>query len=193
MTTIGMIRHGITDWNIEGRAQGQSDIPLNEMGRRQAQCVATRLFGEHWDLMISSKLSRARETAQIIGKTLNISNLKYDNRLIEINCGKIEGLTEDERVLKWGLNWREADIEMENSQDVAIRGESVLKEILESYGGKRILVISHGALIGITLQKILPHRFSKTYIDNTSITILNYKKESWECPLYNCIQHLNGR
>ncbi|MFS1512975.1 histidine phosphatase family protein [Chengkuizengella sp. SCS-71B] len=192
MTTIGMIRHGITDWNIEGKAQGHSDIPLNDKGRKQAQSVATRLKGERWDLMISSTLSRASETAHIIKKTLNISNLLYDDRLREINCGKIEGLTENERIINWGLNWREADIQMEKSQDVAMRGESTLKEIIETYEDKKILVVSHGALIGITLQKILPQRFTNTYIDNTSITILNFKKGSWECPLYNCTTHLNG-
>ncbi|MDP5275426.1 histidine phosphatase family protein [Chengkuizengella axinellae] len=190
MTTIGLIRHGITDWNIEEKAQGHSDIPLNEKGRIQAQRVATRLLNENWDMLISSNLSRAGETAQIIGKTLNIPTLLYDERLREINCGKIEGMTEEERVSKWGINWREADIEMEHYNDVALRGEFVLKEIINSFNGKKVLVVSHGALIGLTLQKILPLQFPKTYIDNTSITILTYINQTWKCPLYNCTNHL---
>lgn len=56
---IGLIRHGLTDWNKLGKIQGQSDIPLNEEGRQQAERLGERLLHEpyHWDFIISSKLS----------------------------------------------------------------------------------------------------------------------------------------
>lgn len=65
MTTVGLIRHGITEWNLLGKAQGISDIPLNETGREQADKLGERLAGEEpWDLIIASDLCRATETAE---------------------------------------------------------------------------------------------------------------------------------
>ncbi|WP_337019427.1 histidine phosphatase family protein, partial [Oceanobacillus massiliensis] len=66
MTEIGLIRHGSTAWNKERRAQGSSDIPLDEEGLMQAKLVAERLSAEKWDVMYSSDLSRARQTAEAI-------------------------------------------------------------------------------------------------------------------------------
>ena len=57
MTTVGLIRHGVTDWNDLGKAQGISDIPLNEAGRKQAIAIANRLSGEKWDIIVSSNLT----------------------------------------------------------------------------------------------------------------------------------------
>ena len=58
------------------------------------------------------------------------------------------------------------------------------------YRGKRVLVVSHGALIGLTLKRLLPERYPITYIDNASLTILSYSEEKWDCILYNCTKHL---
>lgn len=193
MTTIGLIRHGITEWNSLGKAQGVSDIPLNEMGRKQASDMGDRLAQEEkWDMMISSDLSRAFETANIIGSKLHLPISQIDERLREINCGEIEGTTEEQRVELWGSKWRDAELGMEKFEDVSTRGMDFLNDIVCSYKGKRILVISHGALIGLTLQQLLPGTFQKTYIDNTSITILNHEEEGWDCSLYNCTKHLHS-
>lgn len=191
MTTIGLIRHGITEWNYLGKAQGVADIPLNDTGRKQASAIGERLACEEkWDLIISSDLKRAAETAQIISNKINLSISHYDKRIREINCGEIEGTTEEERIEKWGRNWRDLDLGIEKSEDVSRRGIEFLEEIVSTYKGKRILIISHGALIGLTLQKVLPEKFTKTNMDNTSITILNFQEGEWDCPLYNCTEHL---
>lgn len=58
------------------------------------------------------------------------------------------------------------------------------------YPGKRVLIVSHGAFIGLTLKQILSTVFQDTYIDNTSLTILNYFDGNWECTLYNCTKHI---
>jgi 2,3-bisphosphoglycerate-dependent phosphoglycerate mutase len=192
MTTIGLIRHGITEWNSLGKAQGVSDIPLNEMGRKQATNIGDRLsLEEQWDMIITSDLSRAFETAKIIGSKIGLPISHIDERVREINCGEIEGTTEDQRVKKWGSEWRNLELGIENVEDVSNRGIDFLKDIVCTYKGKRILVVSHGALIGLTLQKLLPQKFQQTYIDNTSITILSNIEDKWDCSLYNCTRHLN--
>jgi len=192
MTTIGLVRHGITDWNNQGKAQGAANIPLNEVGKQQANAIANRLFQEEkWDMIITSDLTRAIETAKIIGNRLNLPISYYDKRICEIHCGEIEGTTELERVEKWGNNWRELDLGMEKHEKVFQRAIEALEELIIKQNGKRILVVSHGALIGITLQRLLPERFESTYIDNTSITILKKSASEWDCLLYNCIKHLD--
>jgi 2,3-bisphosphoglycerate-dependent phosphoglycerate mutase len=192
MTTIGLIRHGITEWNSLGKAQGVSDIPLNEIGRKQATNLVDRLsIEEQWDMIITSDLSRAFETAEIIGSKLGLPISHIDERVREINCGEIEGTTEEQRVKQWGSEWRNLELGMEPFEDVSNRGIDFLKDIVCIYKGKRILVVSHGALIGLTLQKLLPQKFQQTYIDNTSITILSNIKDKWDCSLYNCRRHLN--
>ncbi|WP_144510176.1 histidine phosphatase family protein [Bacillus sp. FJAT-22090] len=190
MTKLGLIRHGITEWNVLGRAQGISDIPLNTLGIKQVQALADRLSLEEWDVIVTSDLTRAKETAFIISKKLNLPIDIYEKRLREINCGKIEGTTEDERQQKWGSNWRNLDLGMEKFEKVAKRGCEFLQEAVMTYKDKRILVVSHGALIGLTLQHLLPKTFPNTYIENTSITILENGNDRWDCTLYNCTKHL---
>lgn len=191
MTTIGLIRHGITEWNVLGKSQGISDIPLNEIGKQQAVALANRLSIEgKWDFIVTSDLSRAKETGQIIASKLNMPISMFDERIREINCGEIEGTTEEERLNKWGSNWRKLNLGMEEFENVSKRGFEFLQELATTYSNKRILVVSHGALIGLTLQKILPEKFPSTHMENTSLTILNNNESKWDCTLYNCTQHL---
>lgn len=192
MTTIGLIRHGITEWNELGKAQGVSDIPLNQIGKQQAFALANRLsLEQEWDVIITSDLSRAIETAQIVSTTLQLPISIHDERIREIDCGDIEGTTEVERIHKWGSNWREIDLGMEKYELVSSRGLAFLEEIVTTYKDKRVLVVSHGALIGLTLQRLLPEQFPKTSIGNTSLTILKNMENTWSCPLYNCTKHLD--
>ncbi|OPH56189.1 hypothetical protein BC351_28900 [Paenibacillus ferrarius] len=79
---------------------------------------------------------------------------------------------------------------MEDFQMVAKLGLSFLEEQIVEHADKRILIVSHGALIGLSLQHLLPQQCKKTYIDNTSLTILTYTNNDWACQLYNCTKHL---
>lgn len=96
---IYLVRHGETDWNLEGRLQGGRDIPLNDLGRVQAKEAAGRLRNlmlplDEFDF-IASPLSRARETMEILRNTLGMNPVCYeiDERLREITFGSWEGLT----------------------------------------------------------------------------------------------------
>lgn len=189
MTRLGLIRHGITDWNNERRAQGQSDVPLNTSGRAQATALANRLRGEDWDLIYASDLSRAKETAEIVAKALELT-VTLDPRLREMNCGEMEGTTEEERIEKWGIGWRDLDLGIEDEESIRKRGLSLITEVSEKHADKRILVVSHGALLGLTLKQLIPHVDTEEHLHNTSITRLVHTGGRWECELYNCAKHL---
>ena len=87
---IYLVRHGQTEWNLERRLQGQLDVPLNETGRNEAVLCAKQLSSVKIDNIISSDLSRAKETAVIINKSLLLP-VTFDARLKELNCGNLQG------------------------------------------------------------------------------------------------------
>ncbi|HEY5099343.1 MAG TPA: histidine phosphatase family protein, partial [Gaiellaceae bacterium] len=95
MTTLLLVRHGETDWNAERRWQGHADVPLNDRGREQARVLAEQLTGESIDAIYSSDLSRARDTADIVGVRLGVP-VVVDADLREIDVGPIEGMTAEE-------------------------------------------------------------------------------------------------
>jgi uncharacterized phosphatase len=69
---LSLIRHGQTDWNAAGRMQGSTDIPLNDIGRQQAESAVAMLADFQWDVIVSSPLKRASETAEIIADGLGV-------------------------------------------------------------------------------------------------------------------------
>lgn len=192
MTTIGIIRHGSTAWNKEGRAQGSADIPLDQEGLSQAHALAERLSQEKWDVVYSSGLSRAKQTAEIVAQRLALAAPVLDSRLREAEGGQIEGTTEQERIDKWGVNWRELDLGIESFDKVTARGLEFLNEVPTLHPNKRILLVSHGSFIRQLLMKITPTLLIEKGIGNTSLTKLIRTADGWECELFNCTVHLEG-
>ncbi|MFC4322308.1 histidine phosphatase family protein [Litchfieldia salsa] len=189
MTIIGFIRHGRTSWNEEGREQGKCDIALNEVGVRGAHQLAKRITSETWDVVYSSPLVRARQTAEIIGEYTGLP-IYLDSRISEVGSGLIEGTTEEERVRKWGTNWRELDLGIESNNKVLTRGLAFIKEVCDINRKKNILVVSHGSFIEQILEVLTPHYKITEPLNNTSITTLKKNKNEWDCILYNCTKHL---
>ncbi|AQS56451.1 histidine phosphatase family protein [Novibacillus thermophilus] len=189
MTTIAFVRHGITDWNIKKRAQGHSNNPLNEIGRRQARSVAKRLSDEKWDVIVSSDLLRARETAEIISSYIG-KPITFDKRLREIGLGEIQGTTEEERIQKWGKIWRQLDLGVETDQSLGERGIAFVEAMARKYPGKRIIAVSHGIIIGQTLKELFQSDTRDNNLNNTSVTIITKSKGAWRYLLYNCTCHL---
>jgi glucosyl-3-phosphoglycerate phosphatase len=93
--TLVLVRHGETDWNLSGRAQGHADIPLNLTGHAQAQAVARVLAGFAPVRLWSSDLARARQTAEAVATTTGLT-IELDPRLREYDVGERSGLTLDE-------------------------------------------------------------------------------------------------
>ena len=135
MTELLLVRHGETDWNAEGKLQGHTDRPLNDYGRRQAQALADKLAGESIDAVYASDLSRARETAEILGEKLGLT-VAVDPDLREKNWGNWEGLTSDERL--------HIEFEGETSEAHRDRTLSAVQRIVERHPGERVVVVTHG-------------------------------------------------
>jgi len=156
MTELILIRHGETDWNIEGRYQGQSDIPLNQNGMQQARDMAHRLRHYQFDAIISSDLSRALQTAEILSKTSN-APLRIDSRLREINQGEWEGMLFADIRSLYAKAFKER---LRNPLEVAPPGgETVgqvrqrvldaLQEIVEQFPDGIVAIVSHGLSLAI--------------------------------------------
>jgi len=189
MTRIGIIRHGSTPWNYEGRAQGNSDIPLNKEGLADANKLAERLVKENWDIIYSSNLLRAKQTAEIIADKTGLP-LHLEPRLREVAGGLIEGTTEAERVQKWGSKWWELDLGIEKDESVIARGLSMMEDLNVYHPNKNILIVSHGAFIKQMLKVLVPHLEMEESLENTSFTTIIKTDMEWDCDLYNCIRHL---
>jgi broad specificity phosphatase PhoE len=103
--TLFLVRHGETDWNAQGRWQGQTDVPLNPRGREQAREVALRLRDEGIRAVASSDLLRARDTAAIVASELGLVVNHVDAALRERRFGCFEGLTREEAAARFPEAW----------------------------------------------------------------------------------------
>lgn len=143
-TILGLLRHGQTDWNIDLRLQGSTDIPLNDTGRAQARLAATTLNREDWDVIIASPLSRAKDTADIVALELGM-NVAIVPELIERSFGVAEGL--DHATWRKLYESQEVIEGLESLEDLRDRTILLLDLIANEYSGQRVLAVSHGAFI----------------------------------------------
>jgi glucosyl-3-phosphoglycerate phosphatase len=161
--TLVLVRHGETDWNLSGRAQGHSDIPLNATGRRQAEAVARVLATFRPSRLWSSDLARAQQTAEAIAKTTGLA-VESDARLREYDVGARAGLTLAELALSHPQEY--ADWMAGRSTTLAAGEETteqvrdrVTPALLECLGrlepGAVGVVVLHGACLKVGLMGAL--------------------------------------
>lgn len=193
MTTIGFVRHGVTAWNKEGRAQGTTDVPLDDEGIEMAEHAANRIQYEEWDVIYTSPLIRAKKTAEIIAEKQPEIDFFVDKRLGEIGGGIIEGTTEEERVAKWGTDWRNQAMGFEPEDVIISRGMSFIEDVKQVHPGKRVLVVSHGGFISRLINVLVPKGEFSSDIGNTSVTVIEMQDNENLCHLFNCMKHLEMR
>ncbi|MFF2908124.1 histidine phosphatase family protein [Paenibacillus sp. NPDC057934] len=188
---LGLVRHGLTDWNAAGRIQGQSDIPLNDEGKMQAVMLGERLLQEpyRWDYCITSSLSRAAETGSIVAEKLGIPLLEADGRIQERAYGQVEGLTSAEREERWGKEWNTLELGQEMDEQLQARALDFMEDISARYLDKNILVISHGGFLAQLYIALYKDKYVER-IGNLSLTILEKKGQEWNPLLYNCSRHI---
>ena len=187
MTELWLIRHGQTDWNLEGRYQGQSDVPLNTSGLAQAKALAASLDWQAFAALYSSDLARAYQTAQAISAYTGLP-IHIDRRLREINQGEWQGRTLDQirAVYNEGTQARNVTIDPVTAR--APGGESVLEvsqrmaaaadDIARAYPAGRVLVAGHGLALAtlICQARGIPLEQVYTFIpENTQAAIIEWK------------------
>jgi broad specificity phosphatase PhoE len=160
MTEIWLVRHGQTDWNIEGRWQGHADIPLNSTGVEQARSLASTLAenGHNFEAIFSSDLLRAYTTAQEIGRSLDLPVHK-DRRLREISTGAWEGLLVSQvSELSTEANRQRLEDPLysrapggESLMEVAARLSSAADDIAYAHPLGPVLVVTHGLALAALL------------------------------------------
>ena len=174
--TLVLIRHGQTDWNVEDRFQGQIDVAMNAVGRRQATNLKSYLDGALFDRVYSSPLGRAFETAQLIaGPSLIIP----DRRLSEIHHGLWQGRTKREIYRRWPDQWKRWQEQPhftprngEPRQRVRLRVE----DFLRSMQGTNILCVSHGVIIQTFVSVLLGASYGGQVPHNASIHMLSFRR-----------------
>jgi len=154
VTTLLLARHGETDWNRDGRWQGHSNTSLNARGKEQAQALADELT-EEIDVVYSSDLARAQETAEIVANRLGL-DVRLDPRLRERSFGSWEGLTgseieeqDAEGLARWQAGEGPGANDAEPFDAFAERMGRFLEDVLQRHPGESVLVIAHGGSIRV--------------------------------------------
>jgi broad specificity phosphatase PhoE len=142
---VWLLRHAETEWSRDGRHTGRTDVPLTEAGREHARALRSRIARHDFALVLSSPLSRARETAELAG----LRNVEIDDELVEWDYGDYEGrTTADIRTERpgWEL-WRDGCPGGETVEQVGERADRAIARALETQGD--VAIVAHGHLLRI--------------------------------------------
>jgi probable phosphoglycerate mutase len=202
-TTLILLRHGETEWNLAGRWQGQdADTQLTDRGRDQARVVAHRLRAYPIQAIYSSDLARAFETAEIVGAMLGLYPLP-DPALRESDIGAWTGLTWDEITVRFpdqvAAMFAGQDVRRGGGETYAElhgRLQAAVDAIIASHPGQMVLVVSHGAalrsLVAGALDASLAQLHRIAIGGNTALSILQVDHGALRLVSYNDTAHLDG-
>ncbi len=160
-TQLYLVRHAQTDWNVEGRYQGQADLPLNATGRAQAAELSQELSGLAFTAAYSSDLRRARETAEILAAPRGL-RVQLDRRLREISLGVWEGQLATDIPSLYPAEWAERLRDPLNARapggesvaEVARRTAEAATAIARAHPADLVLVVSHGVALATLLCQV---------------------------------------
>ncbi|MDP2274411.1 MAG: histidine phosphatase family protein [Archangium sp.] len=203
MTTLWIIRHGETDWNVAGRLQGQLEVPLNEKGREQVLRLGARLAHEHattpFSALFTSDLGRARETASAIKLGLPLLERKG---LRERHFGVLSKLTPPEAEARHPesfarLRVRDPDFVPEGGESLTQmyeRALAALREIARAWPDRHVLVVTHGGVIDSAWRaaRRLPLHVKRDHeLFNASINRVRVVNDQFELAGWADIEHLS--
>ncbi|MGB9797519.1 MAG: histidine phosphatase family protein [bacterium] len=183
-TRLYLVRHGMTEWNDDGKMQGRTDVPLNERGITQAKLLAKRLANVPLSAIYSSPLMRAMKTAEIIAQNHGLPIIPA-TPLQEADFGGWEGLTLEEIKNGWGEAidlWYEGKAlppKGEGILEMQRRVVEFVEDVIEKHKGEEILIVAHGGPIRAFICHILGtlKPFRRLKQANANLNIVDYFEE----------------
>ena len=200
LTTLWLLRHAQSEWNHEGRWQGQADTPLSDLGRQQAHRVGKRLRRYPITQIISSDAQRAMDTARVVGSYLRLAPAPHPG-LRESDIGVWAGLTTPEIKARFPEEWAamnaRTDVRRgggETYSELRARTLAVAQEVTARYHGQNILLVSHGAsiraLISAALGLDLFTMHNLWIGGNTALSRVRFREGHFYLDLHNDTAHL---
>ncbi len=205
-TTLLVVRHGETEWNVQQRFQGHGDSPLTDKGRTDVRALGRRLKGVDFDRLISSDLGRARETAELIAQQTG-HEVVFDAHLRERNYGVMEGLTIPEIKSRYAESLQKL---IDGDPDAVIpQGEShrqhydrnirFVEQYLRDHAGTTALLVVHGGVLDSLLRYVtalpLDHPRCFTAV-NASLNVFShgnyYRTHRWVVETWGDVAHLSA-
>ncbi|MBP7604725.1 MAG: histidine phosphatase family protein [Spirochaetes bacterium] len=193
-----LVRHGETAWNRENRVQGTSDTPLSDNGIRQAERLASSMAGEEIDLIVTSPLRRAAETASIINRGLN-APLRTDEDLRELDQGIFEGMGYTELMRDHGdflRRWAAdpASVVMPGGESLSALEKRAWGAVQRTIASSECaLIVSHNFTITVILCRALGiplSEFRRIRLENASISVLDFRIDTITAVMINDTAHL---
>lgn len=202
MGTLYLARHGETDWNVQGRAQGQTDIPLNETGRRQAERLAERLADTPFAAAYTSDSSRASETAEILVRDRSIP-LQRTPELRETSFGRWEGLAYGEAAERDPADWARymtGDLDFappggESPREVMARIGVFVESLKSRHDGEDLLLVGHGHSLTATAVRLLrlpPEAFWRFQLGQVGLSVVVLDPDGATLALWNDTSHVTA-
>ena len=188
MTQICLIRHGETDWNVLGKLQGRTDTVLNDRGKLQAEQCAEHLKEMNWDVMITSPLLRAKQTAMIMNEKINVPLIEME-AFMERSFGDAEGMTAQNRMSAYP---NRIYPNQEDAHSLNQRVMTGIQEINQRYGQSKVILVAHGAVINTVLAGLSNGEIGsdKTNLVNGSLSNIYYHEDKWFINEFNLVTHL---
>ena len=202
MTKIYLVRHGQTEWNKRLRFRGRIDIPLDEVGHREAEAIAEALKDRDINAIYTSPLSRSIETAQPTSRFFHLEIVPVEG-LIDINYGEWEGLNFDavkERYRDQYAQWEKSPdlVRFPNGEtldEVRERSFSAFKDIVTGHPGQSVLIIPHRVINKVLLCALLGlsnAHFWEIKQDTGCINLIEHSDERFVLSMMNETCHLKG-
>ncbi|MCX7142209.1 MAG: histidine phosphatase family protein [Proteobacteria bacterium] len=199
-THLLAIRHGETEWNSESRFQGHLNSVLNEEGLAQVKALGARLASERFDLLLSSDLGRALQTAGAIAARTG-HEIVVEPRLRERNMGIFQGLTPAEVQSRYPDEY--ARFKSHDPDYVIPEGESMRQlfercvacfaELAERHAGMTLAVVTHGGMLAVLYRHVtaMPLAAPRNFpLHNTGVNRLRHRLGAWELQHWGDIDHL---